>query len=531
MLWLFVLAWLVAAANAIKITRHSSAQRQEKLLSLHADPVSFVDATWIIHINRANEGNGVSIDGLKHHLSDDHCELLDSAISDTEFMFKIYCNATSKAATHITNNNEDNNNAKLGETLLKNTFLQYLYRVYDASHIILEQNKLMRKPSHFYYGTNEILDYAIRHDSGQNDPAIPEIKMPSQAVYDRIQQQDFVESSAPWALDRIDQRTGSLDGVYQYIDTGSDIDIYVVDSGVRITHQEFQGRATFLINTVGDGIDTDCVGHGTFVASEIAGVTFGVAKMAHVYAVKVLDCSGDGDLFTIQAGIMQVIETASTNTTRRGVVNLSLGGAKSTLLDNAVLTLISNNIVVSVSAGNSGADACNYSPADLGGTPSAEVLTVAASDINDDRPSWSNTGSCVSISAPGNNVVGAWYTSDVATTVLSGTSMAAPLVAGTAALILEQDLILSVADVKALIIAWATPSIIDFTTSGGGGKNLLFSLVVPSAEPPPTSEPAPLATSAPHHFPPPPPDFIESDASRVVGTLLILLPIILFLSI
>lgn len=193
--------------------------------------------------------------------------------------------------------------------------------------------------------------------------------------------------------------------------------------------------------------------------------------------MKVLTCEGDGDLFTIQSGIMQIKQTSQTNTSRRGIVNLSLGGIKSTLLDTAVASLTTENLVVVVSAGNSGTDACQYSPANLGGISSTKVISVGASDVNDDRPSWSNTGSCVSISAPGSGIRGAWFTTDTSSTLLSGTSMAAPLVSGTAALVLQQNLSMSVLEVKNSILSWATPNIVQYTTSSGGGKNLLYSLI------------------------------------------------------
>lgn len=505
---LLLLCILLYETESIKINRHASTLRQDRLLSLHSDPEDFIGATWIIFIDRAV--SDLTVTQLQKYLLKDQCELLESAIGQQQVMFKIYCNTSDKIAAA--------NRVEPSGDFLTNTLDQFLYKQVDKSAIHVEQNKLMRRPSHFYYGTSQILDYAIRYDEGLITPdgygGGDGIKIPDKKTYDRIRELNFLENSAPWALDRIDQHTGSLDNTYQYIDKASDIDVYVIDSGIRVTHQEFQGRASFLINTVGDSINTDCVGHGTFVASEIGGLTYGVAKSVHLYGVKVLDCNGDGDLFTIQAGVMQVIETSKTNTSRRGVVNLSLGGSKSTLLDNAILTLVSNNLVVAVSAGNSGADACNYSPADLGGSSSANVITVSASDINDDRPSWANTGACVSISAPGSNVAGAWYTSDSATNVLSGTSMASPLVAGVAALLLEQDLTLTVPQIKTLILAWATPSIVDFTSSAGGGKNLLYSLIVASDPLPPTLPPHPTG-SAPHGGGGSPPDLSFGSAAVV----------------
>jgi subtilisin family serine protease len=276
---------------------------------------------------------------------------------------------------------------------------------------------------------------------------------------------------------------------------GDDIDIYILDTGARVTHQEFGGRMTFLFNAVNDGHDTDNNGHGTFTSSEIGGNTYGVLKNARLYAVKVLDDNGDGDLFSIEAGVMQVIETSQQNTSRRGVANLSLGGPKSSSFDQSVATLVTNNIVTVVSAGNSGQDACNFSPANLGG--STNVITVGASDSNDFKPSWSNWGGCVTISAPGAGVTGAWFNCDSCINVISGTSMSAPLVAGVAGIILQQDLTLTVAQVKTKINQWSTMNIVDYTSQDGGGKNLLFSLIDVNAMPPPSPSPPPLNTLPP----------------------------------
>ena len=238
-----------------------------------------------------------------------------------------------------------------------------------------------------------------------------------------------------------------------------------------------------------------------------------------------MDSNGDGDLSSIQAGIMQVVESSQVNTSRRVVVNLSLGGPKSTLFDNAIMSLTNLNLFVSVSAGNSGDDACNYSPADLGDDPTTIVMSVAASDINDFRPSFSNYGSCVTISAPGVSVTGAWYTSDTATNVLDGTSMSSPLVCGVGAIILQEELSLSISSVKSKILTWATPNIIDYTSSTGGGKNLLFSLVVPS-ETPPTEAPTTTPPTS-HNVPPPPPEFLST--SSLISFNLLIYTIILSL--
>lgn len=514
---LFVLLSLYRATDGNGIEKHVTADYNEGLLSLHSSAESFIESTWILLVKPIN---GKRIDDphmetLKECITKDQCILLYSRRKETSLLFKVYCHRTFI---------DDNVTDITIDTILPNTLAHYLYHYFDKADVQTEKNKLIRRP-HFFYGNDHMLEYAARMDANKGSTLNGEgetIMMPSNEAMDRIKALKYIETNIGWNLDRIDQHAGMLDQRYQYMLYAPDIDIYVIDTGIRTTHNEFEGRATFLVNTVGDNIDTDMAGHGTFCASEVAGKTFGVAKRAHLYAVKVLDSLGDGDLFTIQAGILHVIETARLNSSRRAVASLSLGGTKSPLLENAVASLTENNIVVAVSAGNSGADSCLYSPAGLGGVPSANVLTVGASDINDYRPNWSNYGSCVSLSAPGATITAAWYTSDSATRSLSGTSMAAPLVAGVAALVLQQDMSLSVASVKQTILAWSTPNIVDYASIMGGGKNLLYSLIDVSVAPPPPS-PSIVVIG----IPPAPTD--TSDASTVtrmsllLGTLMVAL--------
>lgn len=470
---LLVLLCVLSSYHTIKIESHISEDLNEDLLSLHSSAEEFVDSTWIILIT-SKKNIEPRLDVLNKALGNDHCTLLYSAVGEKDLLFKVYCRNIS-----IDDSILDDNEAII-DTILNHTLNEYLSPFFVDDEVQIEKNKLLRRP-HFFYGNDHTLEYAVSMDARKNnknkDTDEMNIMMPSTSALNRIMIENFIEINVGWDLDRIDQHTGMLDQRYQYMLNTPDIDIYIIDTGIRVSHSEFEGRALWLINTVGDGINTDMAGHGTFCASEAAGKTFGVAKKARLYAVKVLDSLGDGDLFTIQAGILQVLETSRANPGRRAVTSLSLGGTKSSILENAVSSLTANNIVVSVSAGNSGADSCLYSPAALGGIPNAHVLTVGATDINDYRPTWSNYGQCVSISAPGDTITAAWITSDTSTRTLSGTSMAAPLVAGVAALVLQQDASKSVADVKSIILAWATPNIVDYASVTGGGKNLLYSLI------------------------------------------------------
>lgn len=315
----------------------------------------------------------------------------------------------------------------------------------------------------------------------------------------------FVESGAPWGLDRIDTHPRVLDGQYHYDQTASSIDIYVLDTGARTTNLDFGGRAHWLANTVGDAVNTDCVGHGTHCASTAAGTTYGVAKQAQVWAVKVLDCQGNGDVFTIGAGVQAVIEHAAGRTGRRAVASMSLGGDASSSLDAAVAQLVAAGIVTVVAAGNEYSNACLYSPSRLG--QNTAVITVGASSQQDQRPSFSNYGDCVNIGAPGVGITAAYFTSDTATATMSGTSMATPHTAGVCALILAQDLELTVIEVKQTLLAWATPAIVSGASAQGGGRNLLYALVVVGGEPDYQSSPSP----------PPPP---VASAGVVAGPLL-----------
>lgn len=470
MKFLIVALLVIILCDATEVERHVSRVQSMNLLSLHSNTEDFIDSTFVLYYNGSVQDRHMDV--LVETLERDNCILLYSAKGYC--LYKVYCH-----------HRDDMSDAML---ILNYTIHDYFYRFFGTVNIQCEQNKPLRRP-HFFYGNEHTLEYAARLDA-RIEQTMPTILMPSRGAMDRIKAENYIAVNAGWDLDRIDQRAGMLDQRYQYIVNTPEIDIYVIDTGIRVTHSEFEGRATFLINTVDDGINTDMAGHGTFCASEVAGKTFGVARKAKLYAVKVLDSLGDGDLFTIQAGILQVIETSKLNMFRRAVASLSLGGTKSPLLENAVASLTANNIVTVVSAGNSGADACQYSPSSLGGVPGANVISVGASDINDYRPTWSNYGSCVSISAPGTTITAAWITSDTSTHSLSGTSMAAPLVAGVAALVLQQDKTLTVAAVKKIILAWATPNIIDYASVTGGGQNLLYSLIdlkvaIPQPTPPP----------------------------------------------
>ena len=235
----------------------------------------------------------------------------------------------------------------------------------------------------------------------------------------------------PDGLDRIDQRQLPLDGLYNDFDrNGSGVHAYIVDTGIRASHNEFTGRVgngTDAVN--GDTNPDDCNGHGTHVASTVGGTDFGVAKAVTLHAARVLDCGGSGTIDGVIAGI-DFVRTDCTANGRVCVANMSLGGGFSQALNDSVASAVAAGIPFALAAGNESQNACNTSPAS---EPSA--ITVAAKDDSDVRASFSNFGTCVDIFAPGVSILGANIGSDSATQSISGTSMASPHIAGAAALI------------------------------------------------------------------------------------------------
>ena len=275
---------------------------------------------------------------------------------------------------------------------------------------------------------------------------------------------DVTQTGATWGLDRIDQRALPLSTTYTYSTTASNVHAYIIDTGILTTHTQFGGRASSGYDFVDNDTDaTDCNGHGTHVAGTVGGSTYGVAKGVSLVAVRVLDCSGSGTT----AGVVSGINWVTSNAIKPAVANMSLGGGASTTLDNAVSSSVSSGVTYAVAAGNSGKNACNYSPARA---PTA--ITVGATDSTDAKPSWSNFGSCLDIFAPGVSITSAWYSSTTATNTISGTSMASPHVAGGAALILANNPSFTPAQVTSALTTAATTGVV--TSAGNRSPNRLL---------------------------------------------------------
>jgi subtilisin family serine protease len=274
------------------------------------------------------------------------------------------------------------------------------------------------------------------------------------------------QNGATWGIDRIDQRNRPLSGTYTYPTTASNVTAYVIDTGIKLNHRDFGGRATSGYDAVDGGSADDCNGHGTHVAGTVGGTTYGVAKAVNLVAVRVLDCAGNGT----NAGVIAGVNWVTRNARKPAVANMSLGGTPSAAVDNAVQSSINSGVTYALAAGNSRANACSSSPARV---PAA--ITVGATTRTDARSSFSNFGSCLDIFAPGSSITSAWYTSTSATNSISGTSMASPHVAGAAALVLSRNTAYSPAQVRDALVNAATPNVV--TGAGAGSPNRLLFVV------------------------------------------------------
>eukprot|EP00127_Corallochytrium_limacisporum_P004919 Clim_evm63s191 gene=Clim_evmTU63s191 len=261
-------------------------------------------------------------------------------------------------------------------------------------------------------------------------------------------------------LDMLDQRDGGLNSLYQYASIGAGVHLYVLDDGVRGTHQEFSGRVGDGADFVGDGLGKSggnvCGSHGTHVAAAAAGTTYGPGKGMIVHSVRVLDCNGSASGSTVLAGLEWIMNNAQFP----AVVVASIGGEYSSAINNGFSQVMDAGIVAVTAAGNEGRDACITSPASTPG-----IICVGAIDSTYTRPSFSNFGNCVTLSAAGVNVRSASHKSDNASVRFSGTSVSAPIVAGIAGQYLSYFPDALPSDVYNAVSFIATPGVV--TKSNG----------------------------------------------------------------
>jgi subtilisin family serine protease len=290
----------------------------------------------------------------------------------------------------------------------------------------------------------------------REDPIVAEVHPDTNVyLYGKQQTCDTTQSNVrSWGICRVSHwgaiNSGALNTFRWHSDSaGQGVNVYVIDTGIKLTHTEFEGRAVWGANYV-DSIRDDNNGHGTHCAGTVGGHSVGVARYARLVAVRVLNGQGSGT----NSGVISGINYAATQHRQQGVpsvVSMSLGGGFNTAMNNAVTACVNAGVTNVVAAGNDNANACNYSPAS---TPSAITVGSTTTDASnrDVRSSFSNHGNCVDVFAPGSNIYSCGITSNSAYTTLSGTSMACPHVAGLAATILHAQPNLSPAAVKSAMI-------------------------------------------------------------------------------
>jgi subtilisin family serine protease len=314
----------------------------------------------------------------------------------------------------------------------------------DPEEVANEHAKQQGLSVHYVY-RKALKGYAAsipegRLDAIKNDPRVDYVEQDQEAK--------ALDQTLPWGIDKIDadksstlagNGSGTVDGVKAYIiDTGIDTTHVKGDGSTNQGNTDLNVENPAAFNAFGDGKDWDCAGHGTHVAGTVEAIdntqdVVGVAPSVPLIGVKVLDCSGSGTYSGVIAGVDWVTQNAQ----KPAIANMSLGGGASTALDTAVQNSAASGIFYSIAAGNSSADACNYSPARAGKGDNG-IMTTGALDSSERAASFSNWGSCVDVWAPGVDILSTKMGGG--TTTMSGTSMAAPHVGGTAALYLSRNL-------------------------------------------------------------------------------------------
>lgn len=335
------------------------------------------------------------------------------------------------------------------------------------------------EPSHVY--TAALTGFAASLNHGQlnalrNNPNVAYVEPDAEVQLFTTQTTLY-----SWGIDRVDQANLPLSTTFSYTSTGAGVSVYVLDTGIRLTHLDYAGRANYIPNGangdfVGDGHGSaaDCHGHGSHVAGTAAGTFSGIAKTATIYAGRVVNCSGGGNVSMVIAGM----DWIAANGDLPGVVNMSLGYGNVQSVRDAAENMVAAGFVVAVAAGNGNwagrpIDACNDAPA---GAPN--VLTVGSTTSTDAESSFSNYGTCVDILAPGSSITSSAPDTDNGLVTMSGTSMAAPHVAGVAAQYLSLNPTATPAQVANALISNAGVNKISLhraSKKGGTPNRLLFS--------------------------------------------------------
>jgi subtilisin family serine protease len=270
-----------------------------------------------------------------------------------------------------------------------------------------------------------------------------------------------------WGLTRVGEHDLNLSLPYAYPDVaGEGVDVWVIDTGVQDTHTDFGGRAKLVKSFVANETATDLNGHGTHCSGTIGSATYGVAKKASIFGLKVMNGKGEGEDSDLIAAVQYVVQNVRKGKT---VISMSLGGPKTQPIDDAMNAAVAQGVVAIVAAGNDGADACEYSPAGA-----SAVLAVGATDRTDTIASFSNYGKCVGIFGPGVNIKSLWKGREGATNTISGTSMATPHVAGVAALYMSAKDYNSPQEVYDALKAAATKGVIKELPDSDSPNSLVF---------------------------------------------------------